>query len=111
MVAVLGDLSLHVEDGGFVLLARGFVGFGGGFGFFEIGFGRSELVFDHGHALGKRGHFFLQTQDFLVGDLEFDEVFKVLQHEDQFILACDDGQPNGATGLPARPPRPSMSAK
>ena len=52
LVAILGNFSAQVVDGGVELLAGGFVGFDRGLRLFEFGLGAGKLLLDDGDALG-----------------------------------------------------------
>ena len=80
LVAILGNFAAEVGDGGVVLAAGGFVGFDGGLGFFELGFGPGQFLLDDGDAFGEFGNLVLQTADFLVGVLQFQQIFYVRKH-------------------------------
>ena len=90
LVAVLGNLAAEFGDGSVVLAAGGFVGLDGGLGFFELGFDAGQLLLDHGDALGKFGDLVLQTADFLVRILKFQEVFYFWKHPAGLILAREE---------------------
>lgn len=51
LVAVLGDFSLKVGNGGFVFALGGLVCLDGGLGFFHGGLGSGQLLFDYRHPL------------------------------------------------------------
>ena len=80
LVAVLGNFAAEIADGGVVLAAGGFVGFDGGLGLLQLSLCARQLLLDYGNALGEFGDFVLQAADFLVGLLQFQQIFYVRKH-------------------------------
>src|ERR1700686_4491389 len=80
LVAIFGNFAAQIGDGGFVLPAGGFVGLDRSLSFFQLRLGACQFLLDHGNPLGKFGDFVLQTADFLVCILQFQQILYVGKH-------------------------------
>src|SRR5438270_2758934 len=80
LVAILGNFSAEIVDGGIVLAAGGLVGLDGGLGFFQLSFGAGQFLLDDGDALGEFGNLVLQTSDFRIDALQFQQILYVGKH-------------------------------
>ena len=80
LIAIFGDFAAEVGDCGVVLAAGGFVGLDGGLRLFQLRFGACQLLLDDGNTLGKFGDLILQTADFFIRVLQFQQVFYIRKH-------------------------------